>query len=73
MTRPEDNIQEEYDFSGGARGKFHFPKTSLVPPVHLDPDVLSFLQDRANTRGMALSVLVNLLLKKDIELIESAG
>ena len=66
-------MQEEYDFSGGERGKFHFSGASLVPPVHLDPDVLDFLQSRADARGIALSTLVNLLLKKEIELIESVG
>ena len=43
----------------------------LVPPVHLEPDVLAYLQRRAEERGTSLSVLVNELLKKDIELIEA--
>jgi hypothetical protein len=44
----------------------------LIPPVHLDPEVLAFLAPRAEARGVSLSELVNLLLRKDIELIEAA-
>lgn len=45
----------------------------LSPPVYLEPGVLKFLQARAQARGMTLNMLVNQLLKKDIELIEAAG
>jgi hypothetical protein len=41
--------------------------------VHLEPEFLKFLQARAQARGVTLSALVNQLLKKDIELIESIG
>jgi hypothetical protein len=46
--------------------------TTLVPPVHLEPEVLQYLAARADARGTSLSELVNQLLKKDIELIEAA-
>lgn len=65
-------MKQEYDFSKGERGKFHRPGAALVPPVHLDADVLAFLSARAKARGMSLDELVNQLLKKDIELIEMA-
>jgi hypothetical protein len=63
-------MKDEYDFSAAARGKFYRPDAQLIPPVHLDPDVLASLADRAN--GVSLSGLVNDLLKKDIALIEAA-
>ena len=66
-------MQDEYDFSKGQRGKFYREGAELVPPVHLEPDVLKYLQARAQARGTSLSQLVNQLLKKDIELIEAAG
>jgi hypothetical protein len=44
----------------------------LVPPVHLEAEVLVFLSERAAARGVSLSALVNALLKKDIELTEAA-
>jgi hypothetical protein len=44
----------------------------LAPPVHLDPKVFAFLMARAQARGIPLNELINVLLKKDIELIEAA-
>lgn len=67
------DMAEEYDFSKGVRGKFHQAGATLSPPVHLEPEVLKFLQAKAKARGTTLTALVNQLLKKDIELIESAG
>ena len=67
-----DDMKDEYDFSKAERGRFHRKDAVLVPPVHLEPEVLAFLSARANARGVALSELVNELLKKDIELIETA-
>jgi hypothetical protein len=66
-------MKEEYDFSGATQGKFFRPGAQLIPPVHLEPDVLDYLAARAKARGTSLSTLVNELLKKDIELIETAG
>jgi hypothetical protein len=65
-------MQDEYDFSQAQRGKFYRKGAELIPPVHLEPDVLKYLQARAEARGTSLSQLVNQLLKKDIELIEAA-
>jgi len=65
-------MKDEYDFSKAERGKFYRPGAVLVPPVHLDPEVVAFLTARAEARGITLSDLVNTLLKKDIELIEAS-
>ncbi len=65
-------MKNEYDFSKAERGKFYRPDATLTPPIHLEPDMLKFLAARAEARGISLSDLVNALLKKDIELIESA-
>ena len=63
-------MKDEYDFSAATRGKFSRPDAQLIPPIHLDPDVLAYLAERARARGVSLSGLVNELLKKDIALIE---
>ncbi|MDR3470028.1 MAG: hypothetical protein P4M07_29220 [Xanthobacteraceae bacterium] len=65
-------MKDEYDFSNAERGKFFREGARLVPPVHLDPEVLDYLSQRAAARGISLSVLVNTLLRKDIELIDAA-
>ncbi len=77
MSKPtqttDGDMKDEYDFTGGVRGKFYRADAELVPPVHLEPAVLKYLQARAKMRGSSLSQLVNELLKKDIELIEVVG
>jgi hypothetical protein len=65
-------MKDEYDFSRARRGQFYRPDAVLVPPVHLDPEVLAHLTAYANARGVSLNELVNTLLKQDIERIEAA-
>jgi len=63
-------MRKEYDFTNAKRGQFHHPDLNLIPPVHLEADVLAYLSERAKDNGTSLSALVNQLLKKDIELIK---
>jgi hypothetical protein len=64
-------MKREYDFSKAERGKFHRRGVELAPPVHLDPEVLIWLSSHAQSKGTTLNELVNALLRKDIELIET--
>lgn len=64
-------MKDEYDFSKGVRGKFYRPGAKLILPVYLEEEVQRYLTQRASERGLELSELVNNLLRKDIELIES--
>jgi hypothetical protein len=64
-------MKKEYDFTGAERGKFYRKDATLVPPIHLEADILSYFLDRARARGASLSDLVNQVLRKDIELIEA--
>ena len=65
-------MKDKYDFSHGARGRFYRAGAKLTLPVYLDHEVQSYLARRAAERGVELSALINELLRKDIELIESA-
>lgn len=67
-----DEMPAEIDFSKGVRGKFHRPGEKLNLPVYLDDQVQMRLTALANAKGIEFSVLVNDLLRKDIELIEMA-
>lgn len=67
-----DPMKDEYDFSNAQRGKFFRTGARLVPPVHLEPDVLAYLSELAVTQGTSLNDLVNTLLKEDIERIDAA-
>ena len=64
-------MKEEYDFSKADRGRYFWEGVALVPPVHLDAEVLHYLSALAAARQETLDTLVNRLLKKDIELIEA--
>ena len=70
-TQDED-MPHEIDFSQGVRGKFYRPGMKLNLPVYLDEDVQIRLTNLARAKGVDLSDLVNDLLKKDLELIETA-
>ncbi len=63
-------MQNEYDFTQATRGKFYREDAELHLPVYLDAEVQATLMCLAKARGIELSVLVNDLLKKDIELIQ---
>jgi hypothetical protein len=68
----DEEMPDEIDFSGGVRGKFYRPDMKLALPVYLDNDVQSRLSNLAAAKGVDISELVNDLLKKDLELIETA-
>jgi hypothetical protein len=62
----------EIDFSGGTRGQFYRPGATLNLPVYLEADLQNRLARFANAQGIDFSALVNALLRKDIEIIETA-
>ena len=72
-TAPHDDIPAEIDFSKGTRGTFAKSCTTLKLPVYLDPDPEAYLSTRAAARGVDVDQLVNELLKKDIEIIDTAS
>ncbi len=64
-------MKKEYDFSKGVRGKFFKPNAKLNLPVYLDSEVQNYLRERAQSKGVELNQLVNELLRRDIDMIES--
>lgn len=64
-------MKSEYDFSTGQRGKFYRADAVFRLPVYLDEEVQSYLAAKAESKGVDLSTLVNELLKKEIEIIET--
>ena len=64
-------MKQRYDFSKGERGKFYRPNAVFKLPVYLDEDVQNYLATKAESKGIELSDLVNELLKKEIEIIET--
>jgi len=69
QTHDNEDMPDEIDFSNGTRGKFYRPGVQLQLPIHLDAQVQDTLASLANAKGIDLSVFINDLLKKDIELM----
>jgi len=64
-------MKKHYDFSNAVVGKYYRPLESLEIPVYLDNDVKTGLVQLSQQSGKDISILVNELLKKDLELISS--
>lgn len=64
-------MKPEYDFSKAERGKFFKANAELRLPVYLDADVQRYLTKRAADNGVPLGEMVNGLLKREIQIIES--
>ena len=63
-------MKKEYDFSKAERGRFYRPGARLNLPIYLEPETATRLAVAARKRGEDLGVLVNRLLKRDVELAE---
>ena len=64
-------MKREYDFSNAERGKFYRSGAKLNLPIYLDDEVLGYLSERAQSKGLDLNQLVNQILRKEIELVEA--
>ena len=64
-------MKTHYDFSKGQRGKFYNADAVFKLPVYLNEKVEAYLAAKAAIKGIELSDLVNDLLKKEIDIIES--
>jgi hypothetical protein len=64
-------MKREYDFSKGERGKFYRPDATFNIPVYLDKDVLTFLSEKAKSKGVEVGQLINEILRKDIDLLQT--
>jgi len=64
-------MKREYDFSKGERGKFFRPNAEIRVPIYLNPEVQTYLTERAAQKGVPLGEMVNTLLEQEIRSIES--
>lgn len=64
------DMPAEIVFLRAKRGQFYKAGAQLNMPVYLEQQVQATLAALANAKGVDFSVLINDLLKKDIELIE---
>ena len=66
-------MKSHYDFSKGERGKFYQPNAVFRLPVYLDEQVQNYLAAKAEAKGVELSVLVNDMLRREIDIIKRVG
>ena len=64
-------MKKQHDFSQAERGKFYRPDAKLNLPVHLDQEVLAFVQRIAEKREADLSAVVNQLIRSDMQLADA--
>ena len=64
-------MKREYDFSKAVRGKFFRKGAELNLPIYVDSAMRKRLERIAKRKGKPVAELVNQLLKKDVELLES--
>jgi len=57
---------EEYDFSGGVRGRFYEPKKIPVS-LRLDNDIILFFKKLASEQKVPYQTLINALLRKKLQ------
>jgi len=66
-------MKKDYDLTNGVRGKFYSAEAEFNLPIYLDPEISEFVDRLAADRSLDRNTLVNLLLKKDKEMIEISG
>lgn len=64
-------MKKEYDFSKGVRGKFFRPNAKFNIPVYLDSKVQQYVERIAERKRTDVSVVVNRMLRSEMELIEA--
>ncbi|OGW48598.1 MAG: hypothetical protein A2V62_05015 [Nitrospirae bacterium RBG_19FT_COMBO_58_9] len=64
-------MKREYDFSKAVWGKFFRKGAELNLPIYVDSSMRKRLERIAKRKGKPVAELVNQLLKKDVELLES--
>ena len=61
-SEPKEEMREEYDFSGGVRGKYYKQYMEGTNVVLLEPDVAEVFRD-SETVNQALRILINIAKK----------
>ncbi len=62
----EYEMKDEYDFSGGIRGRFYEPKKIPVS-LRLDNDIVLFFKKLASEKKVPYQTLINALLRKELQ------
>ncbi|MEA3374486.1 MAG: BrnA antitoxin family protein [Campylobacterota bacterium] len=61
-------MQDDYDFSGGTRGRFYKPK-KVPTTLRLDNDIILYFKKKASEQKVPYQTLINALLRKELQSI----
>jgi len=59
-------VEDEYDFTDGIRGRFYEPKKIPVS-LRLDNDIILFFKKLASEKKVPYQTLINNLLRKELQ------
>ena len=64
-------MKRQYDFSKGTRGKFYNPDATFNLPIYLESEMAQFIKGIAENKDSDMNTVVNSLLRKNKELMDS--
>ena len=59
-------IEDNYDFTGGTRGRFYKPK-KVPTTLRLDNDIILYFKKKASEQKVPYQTLINALLRKELQ------
>lgn len=59
-------LKEEYDFSGGIRGRFYTPK-KMTTTIRLDDDIVLYFKKMSSEQKQGYQTLINSALREYIQ------
>ncbi len=62
----EYETKEDYDFSGGVRGRFYKPK-KVPTTLRLDNDIILYFKKKASEQKIPYQTLINAYLRKELQ------
>ena len=62
----EYEMKDEYDFSGGVRGRFYKPK-KIPTTLRLDDDIILYFKKKASEQKVPYQTLINAYLRKELQ------
>jgi len=65
----EYEIKDDYDFTGGTRGRFYKPK-KVPTTLRLDNDIILYFKKLASEKKVPYQTLINALLRKEVQSVQ---
>jgi len=65
----EYEMKDDYDFSGGVRGRFYKPK-KVPTTLRLDDDIILYFKKKASEQKVPYQTLINAFLRKELQEVE---